>query len=114
MATILSSQGEPIGQARGLNGGKLTVYNLKTGEASECHPVDARERIATGDWVYDMPGGSVDSEVIEADETITLDLSGKWPEAKKRLKDQLGIDSIPRAKADAVEMLKTMGYEVSE
>lgn len=30
--------------------GRVTIYNLETGEASACQPVDARERLARGGW----------------------------------------------------------------
>ena len=32
---------------------KVTVYNIKTGEAATIHGVDAMERIAAGGWSFD-------------------------------------------------------------
>lgn len=52
MPQITTAQGVPIKKAP-LKDGKLTVYNLKTGEEARCHAIDAKERIAAGGWSYD-------------------------------------------------------------
>jgi hypothetical protein len=54
MPQVITAQGEPIKKAP-LKDGRVTVYNLKTGEGSRCHAIDAKERIAAGDWSYEPP-----------------------------------------------------------
>jgi len=54
--TILDNQGKPIPKnTQGINDGKVAVYNVKTGEASACFPIDAKDRVNTGKWVYEKP-----------------------------------------------------------
>ena len=38
---------------------KATVYSIASGEAIELDWVDARERIATGEWAWAPPSSSV-------------------------------------------------------
>lgn len=35
--------------------GNVTVYNLMTGAADTCAPIDARERVSRGGWSFDPP-----------------------------------------------------------
>jgi hypothetical protein len=52
--TIYTAQGTPI-EKPALQDGKVTVYNLATGEASLCHAIDAKERVSRGGWSYEAP-----------------------------------------------------------
>ena len=36
-------------------GGRVTVYNVKTGEPVELHGIDAKERVAGGNWSFEKP-----------------------------------------------------------
>lgn len=51
--TIYTTQQEPLKTK--LVQGNVTVYNLKTGAADSCAPVDARERVARGGWSFTAP-----------------------------------------------------------
>jgi hypothetical protein len=53
-STIYTAQGEPLKQAP-IGDGRVTVYNVKTGEAETCHAIDAKERVNTGGWSYEEP-----------------------------------------------------------
>lgn len=57
MDTIITdNHGKSISKkTRGLNDGKITVYFIKTAEPSKCFPVDAKERVKTGEWSYKKP-----------------------------------------------------------
>lgn len=49
--TIYTTQQEPV-DTKPVQG-NVTVYNLMTGEASICAPIDARERVSRGGWSFD-------------------------------------------------------------
>ena len=36
-------------------GGKVTIYNLETGESATIFGIDAKERVASGYWTYEKP-----------------------------------------------------------
>lgn len=56
MATVYDNQGRPIPKnTRGLNDGKMTVYDVKTGKPDKCFPIDAKDRVSTGGWAYEKP-----------------------------------------------------------
>jgi len=74
---VFTAQGKPIDPKKKFRGitGRVTVYNLATGKADTCHPIDAKERIQMGDWSYDPVG----PEKPEPPAALLMQESGfKW------------------------------------
>lgn len=54
MLQAMTGQGEPIKKAP-IKDGRIAVYDIKTGKQEVVHAIDAKERVATGDWSYTAP-----------------------------------------------------------
>lgn len=76
----------------------VRVRSTSTGECDECWPVDARERVASGGWVYDLPATPAPAPVVAHTpppeptiDTVTDALSARPVKALRALANQLGI-----------------------
>lgn len=123
---ITTAQGEPLKKAP-IKDGRVTVYNTKTGESEYIHAIDAKERVKSGLWSYESVGEKVEP-LPEADnkEKVSagtgekmepvkggIELSGPWPNQRKRVQEILKLDKPPASKRKAIEMLEQAGYTVT-
>lgn len=54
------------------------------------------------------------TEAPQAHTSGAFDLSGAWMKTRAQVRDTLGMDRVPKNKAEAREMLEAAGYEVTE
>jgi len=73
--------------------GSVTVYNLITGDAETCAPIDARERVSRGGWSFEplamepeLPAVevSVEGEPVESARKFTPDETTPPKREKKK------------------------------
>ena len=72
-------------------GSKVTVYNMKTGQADQCFAIDAQERINRGGWSLEPVGvQEVEDETTPLDELQDQDQSQPDSEQNSEQKKKPG------------------------